>query len=324
MISPVNAFLISSAAFRPSALSDKLTTTFPPSIISEIVIDFFEPQSFWVIITSWETSHNLLVRYPELAVFRAVSARPFLAPWVEVKYSKIVKPSLKFEIIGVSIISPDGFAINPLIPANCFICAGEPLAPESAIINTELDFTLPSLSFCGLDMISIISDAILSVHLDHWSITLLYFSPLVINPSAYWFSYSSTIFFASPIIFSLLSGIIKSSFPKEIPALKAFLKPKDIILSQKITVSFCPQNLNTTSITSEICFFDKILFTKSNLIFLFFGRIFANKNLPAVLIYFKNTWLPFSSLVSNLETIFVCMLILLFSRANVIWSLFKK
>ena len=36
--------------------------------------------------------------------------------------------------IGVSIIDPSGFAINPLIPANCLICAGEPLAPESANI----------------------------------------------------------------------------------------------------------------------------------------------------------------------------------------------
>ena len=45
-----------------------------------------------------------------------------------------VNPSLKFEVIGFSIISPDGLAIKPLIPANCFNCASEPLAPESAII----------------------------------------------------------------------------------------------------------------------------------------------------------------------------------------------
>ena len=44
-----------------------------------------------------------------------------LAPCVELKYSKAVKPSLKFEIIGLSIISPEGLAIKPLIPANCFI-----------------------------------------------------------------------------------------------------------------------------------------------------------------------------------------------------------
>ena len=37
------------------------------------------------------------------------------------KYSRTDNPSLKFEIIGVSIISPDGLAISPRIPANCFI-----------------------------------------------------------------------------------------------------------------------------------------------------------------------------------------------------------
>ena len=41
--------------------------------------------------------------------------------------------------MGVSMISPEGLAIKPLIPANCFICAGEPLAPESAIIYKGLN-----------------------------------------------------------------------------------------------------------------------------------------------------------------------------------------
>ena len=68
---------------------------------------------------SWATSTRRLVKYPELAVLSAVSARPFLAPWVDVKYCRTVKPSLKLAVIGVSIIEPSGFAINPLIPANC-------------------------------------------------------------------------------------------------------------------------------------------------------------------------------------------------------------
>ena len=74
-----------------------------------------------MIEISCATSHNLRVKYPELAVFNAVSANPFLAPCVELKYSNAVSPSLKFAVIGVSIISPEGFAIYPLIPANCFI-----------------------------------------------------------------------------------------------------------------------------------------------------------------------------------------------------------
>ena len=84
-------------------------------------------------------------------------------------------------------ISPDGLAIKPLIPANCFICAAEPLAPESAIIKTEL-ISKPLSDLFVADIPFIISDATLSVHLDQASTTLLYFSPLVINPSEYWFS----------------------------------------------------------------------------------------------------------------------------------------
>jgi hypothetical protein len=64
----------------------------------------------------------------------AVSARPLRAPWVELKYSRTVRPSLKFEMIGVSMISPDGLAIRPRMPASCFICAGEPRAPEWLIM----------------------------------------------------------------------------------------------------------------------------------------------------------------------------------------------
>ena len=98
------------------------------------------PQSSSVIITSCETSTSLLVKYPASAVFNAVSAKPFLAPWVEIKYSKIESPSLKLERIGFSIISPPpavdflGLAIRPLIPVNCLICSLEPLAPESNIM----------------------------------------------------------------------------------------------------------------------------------------------------------------------------------------------
>ena len=51
-------------------------------------------------------------------VLSAVSERPFLPPCWAIKYSSTLAPSLKFALIGVSIISPDGFAINPRIPAN--------------------------------------------------------------------------------------------------------------------------------------------------------------------------------------------------------------
>ena len=96
-------------------------------------------------MTSCDTSTSLLVKYPASAVFNAVSANPFLAPCVEIKYSKIERPSLKLDKIGFSIISPPpavdflGLAIRPLIPVNCLICSLDPLAPESSIIYTELN-----------------------------------------------------------------------------------------------------------------------------------------------------------------------------------------
>ena len=83
------------------------------------------PQSISEITTSCATSTSRRVRYPASAVLRAVSARPFLAPWVEMKYSSAVRPSRKFDLIGDSMISPIcpvsffcGLAISPRIPAS--------------------------------------------------------------------------------------------------------------------------------------------------------------------------------------------------------------
>ena len=118
-----------------------------------------------------------------------MSARPLRAPCVELKYSSTVRPSLKFEMIGVSMISPEGLAIRPRMPASCLICAAEPRAPESAIMQTEL-IGSPGLRPCGSTFI--ISSATFSVQLDQTSTTLLYFSPWVIRPSRYCCSYSLT------------------------------------------------------------------------------------------------------------------------------------
>ena len=83
------------------------------------------PQSSSVIVTSCATSTRRRVRYPASAVLSAVSARPFRAPCVEMKYSSTDNPSRKFDLIGLSMISPMppvsffcGFAISPRIPAS--------------------------------------------------------------------------------------------------------------------------------------------------------------------------------------------------------------
>ena len=43
-------------------------------------------------------------------------------------------PSRKFDVIGVSMISPDGLAIRPRMPASWRICCFDPRAPESAMM----------------------------------------------------------------------------------------------------------------------------------------------------------------------------------------------
>ena len=54
-------------------------------------------------------------------------------------------------MIGRSMISPEGLAIRPRMPASCLICASEPRAPECAIIHTEFtgrpgsDDAMPSI-----------------------------------------------------------------------------------------------------------------------------------------------------------------------------------
>jgi hypothetical protein len=54
------------------------------------------------------------------------------------KYCSTVSPSRKFAVIGVSMISPDGFAMRPRMPASWRICCALPRAPESAIMKMGL------------------------------------------------------------------------------------------------------------------------------------------------------------------------------------------
>ena len=81
-------------------------------------------------------------------------------------------------MIGVSIISPFGLAMRPRIPPNCFIWVTEPRAPECAIIYTEFgSASAPSSSRVPEEIVPIIASVTLSLHFDHASTTLLYFSP---------------------------------------------------------------------------------------------------------------------------------------------------
>lgn len=119
IISPVSGCFISFNAYLPSSLSCNFSIIWLPSLMSSIIIPSCVPQSSSLIIMSWLTSTSLLVKYPESAVLKAVSAKPFLAPCDDMKYSSASSPSLKHDFIGISTVFPDVFAISPRIPAIC-------------------------------------------------------------------------------------------------------------------------------------------------------------------------------------------------------------
>ncbi len=137
-VSFVPGFKTSIATTRPRIRSPNDSMISPPSITGVIVKPSSVPQSTSVTTRSWATSTKRRVKYPEFAVFNAVSAKPFRAPCVDIKYCSTLKPSRKLAVIGVSIMEPSGRAIKPRIPASWRIWAAEPLAPESAIMYTEL------------------------------------------------------------------------------------------------------------------------------------------------------------------------------------------
>ena len=215
------------------------------------------------------------------------------------KYWRTVKPSLKFAVIGVSIIDPSGFAMSPLIPASCLTWAGELLAPESRYMNTELkDFwstEFPSLSLTfSVEIVSIKEPATFSFALDQISITLLYFSPWVTNPDEYWDSISFTSDSALEIISSLSKGIWQSSTHIDDPDLVEYSYPRYINLSANITVSFKPLCLYDILIRDEIALLSKGLFIRSNSSSL--GKIPESIALPTVVSTSDNSESLFSSL----------------------------
>ena len=168
---------------------------------------------------SWETSTNLLVKYPESAVRRAVSARPFLAPCDDTKYSSASSPSLKHDLIGISTALPEVLAISPRIPAiwrNWFML---PLAPDWAIIY--IGFNSSKLSF--------IASVTSFVAFSHTLIIEEYLSSSVINPRLYCFPISSTCFSPSASIFFLASGTATSWTETVTAPFVEYLYPKVLI-----------------------------------------------------------------------------------------------
>ncbi len=89
-----------------------------------------EPQSNSLIMMSCTESTRRRVKCPASAVLRAVSDLPLRPPCVAMKNSKIVKPSFRDDLIGNSMVLPEGLATFPFIPQSWVIWLQLPLAPE--------------------------------------------------------------------------------------------------------------------------------------------------------------------------------------------------
>ncbi len=113
----------------------------------------------------------------------AVSASPLRAPWVEMKYSSTVRPSMKLALIGRSMISPFGLAMRPRMPASWRICENEPRAPELAIMKMGLSSSRCSFSAAATSLVA----------RSHSAVTASWRSSWLISP----FSYCSSIVVSS-------------------------------------------------------------------------------------------------------------------------------
>ena len=137
-----------------------------------------------------------------------MSARPFLAPWVEMKYSSTVRPSMKLALIGRSMISPFGLAIRPRIPASWRICLKEPRAPELAIMKMGFRWS----------RLRCIASPTSSVAAVHFSMTASLRSSCEIRPVSYWSWIAPTSASTASRIFSLSGGMTTSFLDTVIPA----------------------------------------------------------------------------------------------------------
>ena len=188
----------------------------------------------------WETSTNLLVRYPDSAVFNDLSDWVLREPWVDKKNSAIDIPSLNDDVIGISTNLPLGLLVIPLIPAICLKLSSDPLALENIIMKIGLSglaFAIWLSSFWTSSFI-----------LNQTSTTLLYLSSSVISPRLYCFSIFWTSFSPFSIISDLLLHSKISASEIVIPDLVDSLNPKSFILSSIIEVSVVWYLLNTSAI----------------------------------------------------------------------------
>ena len=98
--SPVSGSTTSSLAYLPAILRLSFSISSLPSLNALTSIPSSVPQSISLMMMLCEISTRRLVRYPESAVLSAVSVSPLRAPFDEMKYSSMDRPSRKLALIG--------------------------------------------------------------------------------------------------------------------------------------------------------------------------------------------------------------------------------
>ena len=217
--SPVSGFVISFNGYLPSSLSSNPSTIWFPSLISSNIRPSFVSQSCSLTIISCDTSTNLLVKYPESAVLKAVSESPLRAPCDDMKYSRASRPSRKHDLIGISTALPVVLAISPRIPAICLNWFILPRAPDLTIMY--IGFKSPKFSSIAL-LTSFVAFSQIPT-------TVWYLSSSVIKPLLYWFLTFSTCLSASARISFFVAGTWTSATENVIPANVEYLNPNDFI-----------------------------------------------------------------------------------------------
>ena len=148
-------------------------------------------------------------------------------------YSVTVSPSRKLVLIGKSMISPWGSAINPRIPTSCRTWEMFPRAPEKAIMYTEFSGSVARKFLTTSSLRS--SEVLFQVSITFWKRSTSVISPLVYFCSVIRISSS-----AASSSCRLIGGTCRSSTLIETPALVANRKPKSFSLSAICAVRAVP------------------------------------------------------------------------------------
>ena len=144
---------------------------------------------------------------------RAVSTSPLRAPGVAMKYSSIVRPSRKFDLIGRGIMSPRGLATRPRMPAIWRTCIMFPRAPEPTIMSSGLNWSA-WMAFSMARRTS--SVALVQISTSFWRR-----SPSVMMPRRNWVSTLSASFSCRSRMSRFSTGTLTSSSEMVSPDLAA-------------------------------------------------------------------------------------------------------